>query len=171
MEGKEPQLELEASMEGRHHPKRFLTIRNISIAMACLLFFQYVLGMATNLFVGFPTQTASVNPLDSIFTEGPYAVLVHFFAGLALGILSISTLILSARAKDRTLVILAVGGLGAILLAGESGIEFVLGWYSNDVFSFLMSFGFLLSFTFDFLLLWFASLRCAITQSLVVNRA
>ncbi len=126
--------------------------------------------MATNLFVEFPTETASVNPLDSVFTDGPYPVLFHIIAGLALGVLSISALILSARAKDRALVILAVGGLGAILLAGESGIEFVLGWYSNDVFSFLMSFGFILSFTVYFLLFWFANLRYPIRQSTIGNR-
>lgn len=171
MQGQETRREREASEEARYRPERFRTIRNVSVATVCLLFLQYVLGMATNLFVIFPTETASVNPLDSVFTHGPSPVLFHIVAGLALGLLSISALILSARTKNRALVTLAAGGLGAILLAGESGIEFVLGWYSNDVFSFLMSFGFILSFTLYFLLFWFATLRPPITQSTIGNPA
>ena len=111
--------------------------------------------MTTNLFVEFPTKTASINPLDSVFTNGPYVLLIHIFTGLALGLLSISALILSMLAKERRLVLLALGGLGAVLFAGESGIEFVLGWYSEDLFSFLMSLGFILSFIVYFSLIWY----------------
>jgi hypothetical protein len=136
--------------------ERTRVIRNASIAMICLSFLQYLLGMSANLFVAFPGQIASVNPLDGVFTNGPYLVLLHIVAGLVMGLLSIGTLVLAVRAKSRRLILLALGGLGAILLAGESGIEFVLGWYSDDLFSFLMSFGFILSFVVYFLLLRYA---------------
>ncbi len=122
-----------------------------------MLFLQYLVGMTTNLFVDFPSRTASVNPLEGLFTIGPYVVLIHFVIGLALGLLSIGALIVSALTKSRRLAALTLGGSGAIVLAGESGIEFVLGWYSDDLFSFLMSLGFILAFTTYFLSLQYAS--------------
>ena len=127
--------------------------------MICLLFLQYLLGMATNLFVNFPAKIASINPLDSVFTNGPYLVLGHIVTGLLLGLLAISQIVSAALAKNRPLVLLSVCGLGTILFAGESGIEFVLGWYSEDLFSFLMSLGFILSFATYFALLWYANQR------------
>ena len=115
--------------------------------------------MGTNLFVDFPTKIASVNPLDSVFTNGPYLVLSHIVAGLLLGLLAISAVVLAALAKNRPLVLLSVCGLGTILFAGESGIEFVLGWYSEDLFSFLMSLGFILSFANYFVILWYTQIK------------
>src|SRR5262245_9452038 len=115
--------------------------------MLCLLFLQYLLGMISNLFVNFPAQQqSSVNPLDSVFTNVPILVLFHILNGLALGLLSICAIIVSAIIKNKRLLLISILGFGAILFAGESGIEFVLGWYSDDVFSFLMSLGFIISF-------------------------
>ncbi|MGI0090541.1 MAG: hypothetical protein ACREBS_02420 [Nitrososphaerales archaeon] len=112
-----------------------------------MLFIQFFLGMWTNLFAAFPTKSPSVNPLDSVFANGPYVITAHTLTGLALGILSILVIILSSISRDRRAILLASAGFGSILLAGESGIEFVLGWYSNDLFSFLMALGFILSFS------------------------
>jgi hypothetical protein len=154
--GQQQQGHAEEEEEARDIHKRTRAIRNASIAMICLLFLQYLLGMSMSLFVAFPGQIASVNPLDSVFTDGPYLVLLHIIAGLTMGLLSIGALVLAARARSRRLILLALGGLGAILLAGESGIEFVLGWYSDNLFSFFMSFGFILSFIVYFLLLRYA---------------
>lgn len=134
-------------------------IRNISVVMLSLLFLQYLLGMAANLFVNFPAETPVRNPLDSVLTNGPYLVLFHILVGLALGLISITLVILSAIAKKRSLILISIGGLGSILLAGESGIEFVLGWYLNNLFSFLMSLGFILAFLVFFALFWSTSQR------------
>lgn len=113
--------------------------------------------MTTNLFVNFPTQNPSVNPLDSIFTNGPYLLVFHVVDGLALGLLSMIGVVVSAMVKNKRILVIAIVGVGAILFAGESGIEFVLGWYSNNLFSFLMSLGFILSFSVYFVLLWFSN--------------
>ncbi len=122
-----------------------------------LLFFQYVLGMGNNLFVAFPSRTAGVNPLDSTFTSGPYLTAIHILVGITLGVAAIGSLALSALARSKILTVIALAGLGSILLAGESGIEFVLDWYSDDLFSFLMSFGFILAFGVYFLLFWYTT--------------
>lgn len=123
--------------------------------MLGMLVLQYLLGMVSNLFVNFPAKNPSIkNPLDSVFTNGPYLLFFHFVIGLAVGILAITLIGLSAVAKKRSLIAISVGGLGSVLLAGESGIEFVLGWYLNNLFSFLMSLGFILAFIAFFVLFW-----------------
>lgn len=148
-------------VESEDHPshvRRIRTVRNISIITIGLLFLQYLLSMTTNLFVQFSTQTAPVNPPYGAFTNGPYLLLFHIVDGLALGLLSIPALVLSVLSKSRGLILLALSGLGAIVPAGESGIDdFVLGWYPDGLYSFLMSFGFILSFVLDFLLLLYAN--------------
>lgn len=148
-------------MKAPSKPRRMRSVRNTSIVIICLLVVQYLLGMISNLFVDFPTPLASVNPLDNLFTSGPYPVLIHLLNGLALGILSIIAIIVSVITRSRRLIILSSCGLGATLFAGEAGIEFVLGWYTVDVFSFLMSIGFILSFAAYFLLLWYSSQRAS----------
>lgn len=148
--------------EGKGRPefaalKRISSLHKLDILIIGLLFFQYVLGMGNNLFVDFPSRTVGANPLDSTFTSGPYLVAIHILVGIALGLAAIGSLALSALAKSKILTVIAVAGLGSILVAGESGIEFVLGWYSNDLFSFLMSFGFILAFIAYFLLFWYTT--------------
>ncbi|MDA4111991.1 MAG: hypothetical protein OK439_05590 [Thaumarchaeota archaeon] len=154
---KEPELQKTATTQKSASLIR--AVRNIAISVLGLLLLQYILGTATNLFANFPTQTASINPLDNVFTNGPTLVLVHFVNGLALGLLSISAVVVSVIVKSKRLILITVCGFGTILFAGESGIEFVLGWYVNNLFSFLMSLGFILSFTAYFVLLWFANPR------------
>lgn len=128
-------------------------IRELSMVILTLLFAQFLLGTWTNLFAAFPAPSPSVNPLDSVFTNGPYILAAHIITGLTLGILSISVLVLSALARNKVAIVLASAGLGSILLAGESGIEFVLGWYANNLLSFSMAVGFALSFAIYFLIL------------------
>jgi hypothetical protein len=129
--------------------------KDLSMAIITLLFVQFLLGMWTNLFVVFPEFSPSVNPLDQVFLQGPYILAAHIITGVALGILSISVFILSVLARNKRAIVLACAGLGSILLAGESGIEFVLGWYANDVLSFSMALGFVFSFVVYFATLSF----------------
>jgi hypothetical protein len=124
------------------------------VSILTLLFVQFLLGMWTNLFVAFPQPAPSVNPLDNVFLGGPYILAAHIIAGLVLGILSISVVVLSILVGNNRAIALASAGLGSILLAGMSGIEFVLGWYTNNALSFSMAFAFALSFAIYFLFLW-----------------
>lgn len=153
----ERQTEQEPKADLRNYTTRIRLLSNFSIVIFILLLAQYLLGMISNLFVVFPVQSASINPLDSLFFSGPYVVLFHLLNGLALGLISIAAVVVSASTRNRRLVAIAFCGLGSILFAGESGIEFILGWYSDDLFSFLMSVGFVLSFLSYFALLWFAN--------------
>lgn len=107
-----------------------------------LLFVQLPLGMWVNLFAGFPDRTNGVNPVDLIFSRGPASLALHFAVGFALGVLALAGLVAAVASRDARLVALEAAALGFVLLAGESGIEFVLGWYSEDVYSFTMTLGF-----------------------------
>ncbi len=144
-------LRRDSTDQANHQFRHSKRIRELSVVILFVLFFQFLLGMWSNLFVTFPTQSSSVNPLDNVFVNGPYVLTAHIVTGLVLGILSIALLALSVIARKKRAIALALGGLGSILLAGESGIEFVLGWYSNNGFSFSMALGFALSFAIYFL--------------------
>ncbi len=64
--------------------------------------------------------------------------------GILLGVLAILGLAGAIYARRRSLIVLEAAALGSVLLAGESGLEFVLGGYQNDSCSFSMTFGFAL---------------------------
>ena len=122
-----------------------LRIARLSVeASIILLFLQLLLGMWANLFASFPIPLQGVNPFDQIFTEGPALLVLHVIVGLLLGILAIVGLVASVYARNRGLVVLEAGALVSVLVAGESGIEFVLGGYQEDLFSYTMTVGYVL---------------------------
>jgi len=121
-------------------------VRILAIISIILLFIQFLLGMWANLFASFPIPVPSVNPIDQIFTDGPTLLAIHVVVGILLGILSIAGLALAVHTKDRRLILLEVSALASILLAGESGIEFVLSGYQDDILSYTMAVGFILVF-------------------------
>ena len=132
-------------MIGRPLSRRGLrTVRFSLDASVVLLFVQVLLGMWVNLFAISPVQTTGVNPLDQIFTQGPVLLTMHFLVGFTLGILTIVGLAGAVAIKDRRLIELETSALLSVLLAGESGIEFVLGWWQENVYSYTMTVGFVL---------------------------
>lgn len=124
--------------------RRLSTARFTVEASIMLLFVQILLGMWVNLYATFPDPTAGVNPLDEAFAGGPTLLVLHVLLGITLGILSIIGLVVALAVKDRRLIALEVAALLSVLLAGESGIEFVLGWYQEDLYSYTMTVGFVL---------------------------
>ncbi len=98
--------------------------------------------MWANLFANFPTPVQSVNPIDQIFTEGPPLLSLHVVVGILLGILSITGLVGAAYLKNRRLIALQTVALVSVFIAGESGIEFVLGGYQANLLSYTMTLGY-----------------------------
>ena len=132
-------------MTGTPPSRRGLRTARFTVeASVVLLLAQILLGMWVNLYATFPSQTAGINPLDEVFTGGPAILVLHILVGLTLGILSIIGLAAALAIKDRRLVALEAAALLSVLLAGESGIEFVLGWYQEDLYSYTMTVGFVL---------------------------
>ena len=138
--------------------RKIRLVRNFSLLIIVLLFAQFLLGMWTNLFVAFP-QSSSLNPLDLVFTNGPYILLVHIVNGLGLGILAVCVVVLSVIVKTRLLILLTSLGMLSILAAGESGILFVVGFYSDNSLSFSMAFGFISALMMYFFTLMYCGSR------------
>ncbi len=125
--------------------RRSLRIARFTVeASIILLFLQLLLGMWANLFAVFPSPTPPVNPLDQVFTEGPVLLALHVIVGILLGILAIVGVAAAAYARNRGLIALELGALSSVLIAGESGIEFVLGGYQEDFLSYTMTVGYVL---------------------------
>lgn len=140
------------SAERKHAFRKNSLVGRVSVFVLVLLFLQFLLGMLSNLFATFPLRTPSVNPLDTVLLNGPYVVSAHIINGIIVGILSILTIVLSAVARNRRLIFLSCCGFISILFAGESGILFALGWYTNNYLSFSMTIGFALSLAIYFLM-------------------
>lgn len=132
--------------------RKHLRIGRLSITILSLLFLELLLGMYANLFAAFPSQSPSVDPIDSVLVNGPYVVSAHIINGIALGILSIAAIVLSVFARNRRAIFLSCIGFISILFAGESGVSFALGWYTNNYFSYSMTVGFALSLAIYFVL-------------------
>ncbi len=113
-------------------------------ASLILLLVQLLLGMWANLFVSFPSPAPSVNPFDQIFFGGPVLLAGHIVTGIALGTLSIVGLVSSLFTRSRALMAAEACALISVVVAGESGIEFVLGGYQDDILSYSMTVGFVL---------------------------
>ena len=124
--------------------RSFRVLKAIVSTSIILLFLQLLLGMWDNLFAAFPVPAGSMNPIDQIFTEGPPLLAAHVVVGLVLGVLSIIGLIGAAFLKKRRLIALEASALISVLIAGESGIEFVLSGYQEDVYSYTMTVGYAL---------------------------
>lgn len=119
-----------------------------SRAMMPMLIVQFLVGMYLDLFASFPSGSKSVNPFVQIFTGVQLLLAVHLVTGFLLLFLALLLLLLSLAIKHRRAILLAVIGLCAMLLAFFTGIAFVLSGYSDNMLSYGMAVGFLLSFVF-----------------------
>lgn len=136
---------------------RLKTLRVLVIVLLILLGIQFEFGMAVNLanppsIAPFPFSLLALS--DAINGAGP-AVSLHAGLGGLLAILSMVVLVISLRSKLGQVRIFGSLGLIAILLAGTSGMLFVLSGFQNDHYSHGMASNFLLAFTFYFVELYF----------------
>jgi hypothetical protein len=106
-----------------------------------LLALQFLLGIWVNLFGTFP---ATNSVLTAISYTGDPVLTAHYATAFILLLLAIILTVVSFRTGEpRRIGWLAVGGLLFILLAYESGIEFILSGFSNNTASFSMAVGFI----------------------------
>jgi hypothetical protein len=120
--------------------ERMRTLHVGSVLMLFTLAVQFILGMANNLFGTFPATSDVLQALSS----GDAMLVAHMsvaFVLLALGILV--AVLAFRRPIPRRVAALGVAGVLGIFWAFESGIEFVLSGFSNNLWSFSMSLGFL----------------------------
>jgi heme A synthase len=140
MAGKE---DLKATSKRRIQQVRLTT--RITIAF---LLVQFLLGMWTNLFVPFPAPDG--NPFEQIFSNGLYVIAAHLILGIALFGTGLAVLALATLARIRSVVMSGAAGLASIIIAGISGLLFVLSGFQSDPYSYLMSVGFISAFAVYF---------------------
>ena len=137
--------------------KKLLPTRIIVMVILALLVFQFELGMAVNV-----AKHPSLSPFafslgrvsDALNQVGVVAV-IHASLGVWLVLVSLASIILALRSGIRTVQVFGSLALVATLLAATTGLLYTLSGFQNDGFSEGMASNFLLSFTFNFLELYF----------------
>lgn len=135
-------------------PMRKMMANGLSAMLAILfvfLFIQFFLGMYINLFVSIP-----IIPSFFMMGYGPYGgfpiVMAHMFLGILIGFISLGILFLSIGTGQGKMLIIAIGLFLSVLLAGIDGLFFLFDG-QNNINSYMMSTGFILSMFFAILLL------------------
>ncbi len=103
--------------------------------MVVLLLVQFLLGMATNLYVTIPTHqpgTTAGNYASGLGSDlawavgsGPLPLAIHAALGSALVLVGIATVVLAARARRTAWIVTSAVGLVAILAAWFNGLSFI----------------------------------------------
>jgi hypothetical protein len=112
-----------------------------SHVMLGFLIFQYLFGMAVNLFVQFP-DTKSQSILWE-FAKSQMALVLHIILGALLLIGALVFIIRAIHSKNKQWIISASVGLLAILVAIISGAQFIPT--QQDVYSYIMAVAFILA--------------------------
>ncbi|HSS61212.1 MAG TPA: hypothetical protein VLK30_07135 [Candidatus Limnocylindrales bacterium] len=111
------------------------------------LMVQFLLGMATNLFVQIPLDHPGANPPEYFtgvaqsvawaIVQGPFWLLVHASLGIVMVLFGLGLLVPAIHSRHRPTVIAAVVGALAILAAGFNGGSYLN--YHEDFSSMLMA--------------------------------
>jgi hypothetical protein len=117
------------------------------VVQISLLAVQFITGMIINLFAPMNVQPYSSYPFMMGYMMYVFSIIpllsFHMMLGIIVGMVSIAMLVISAIKKDNKILILSfVEGL-FVLMAGISGINFVLSGLSNNWLSLIMSIGFI----------------------------
>ena len=133
---------------------------NLILLEFLLLVIQFIIGMWINLFAVFPSFGSSFfmyNMMRVMFSVPE--LMVHMMTGFLIGLISIMIFMILAIGGDYRLSSLSAIGSVSILAAGIGGLEFVFSGFGNDVFSFIMSLGFIFTVVAYSLILYLLSSR------------
>lgn len=137
-----------------------------NFAGCVLLLVQYLLGMATNLFVMLPQHHPGANAanyfsgvatgLGWVITHGTFWAAIHAVFGLALIVAAVANIVLALRRRIRSVTVTSVLGALAVVGAGFNGMSFVN--YGHDLSSMIMA------------ALWAVALACYLIGGYVAAR-
>lgn len=129
-------------------------LRMVTASILVVLIIEYIVGEITNLFVALPSTHAgtisSGSPnfltalLWSLVQSGLPFLQVHAAIGLLLALMALVLLVLAILTRHRLWVIVSVLGVIAVLIAGASGVGFVIR-EGDPVASLVMALAFLLA--------------------------
>jgi hypothetical protein len=137
--------------------KRLTEARVMVIVLLVLLAFQFELGMAVNIANPKPippfslSSTAVTAALNGV---GVVAV-IHASLGSLLVLFSLASIILALRSGVLGVKVFGCLAFVAIFLAATTGVMYTLSGFQNDGLSHGMATMFLLSFSFNFLEMYF----------------
>jgi len=118
------------------------------IVMLILLALQFLLGMYINLYVSFPP----LNEMHFHFPANYITVMIHMLLGFLILIVSFILLLLAVRMNDIKIIISGTLGFVFVVVAGLSGFIFLFNEY--NIYSFLMSFSFIIVVISEFYYLY-----------------
>ena len=122
-----------------------------------LLVFQFVIGMYLNLFVNIPAAISFSRMMSlSVSYDGFGFVMFHMMLGMLIAFVSLGMLVMSFFNGHSLTTVISLALFLSILLAGINGLLFLFGG-QNNINSYLMSIGFILSIIFDMLLIMFVN--------------
>ncbi len=127
---------------------RMGTVSRLGVNLILLEFFlliiQFVIGMWMNLFAVFPSfgQSFSMYGIMQVMFSVP-ELMVHMMLGIFIGVMSLLIFFVFAMVGDLKLSALSAVSSVSILTAGIGGLEFMFSGFTNNIFSFLMSLGFI----------------------------
>jgi nitric oxide reductase large subunit len=137
-------------------------IRNGYLSTVIILVAQFLLGMATNLFITVPLNHPGANPPEYFsgvaqsvtwaILHGPIWLVLHAALGLILLVFGLRLLVPAIRSRHRPTIITAVIGAVAILGAGLNGGSYLK--YHEDFSSMIMASFFAIAVTAYVFGLW-----------------
>ncbi len=132
---------------------------NLILLQFFLLIIQFIIGMWMNLFAVFPSfgQSFFMYEMMQVMFSVP-ELMVHIMLGIFIGVMSLLILFAFAMAGDYRLLALSAVSSASILTAGLGGLEFVFSGFTNNIFSFLMSIGFIFAAVAYALILYIISI-------------
>src|SRR5258708_130926 len=113
-----------------------------AVGLIVLLTLQYLLGMATIIFVKFPENKEAGQLWGFAWSQLPLAA--HIIVGLLLFFGSLALLVKAIKAHNRNWIVSSALGFTFILIAGLAGTTFISS--QKDLYSFLMSLAFIASY-------------------------
>ena len=136
----------------------FRTLRIFVMVLLALLFVQYEFGMAVNM-ANPPSLPAfnmsDGNAFNAALNQAGGLAQPHSILGAVVWLISLVTAVLSFRTRIPSVRILGSLTLLSVSVAGAGGSFFVSSGFANERASLVMAAGFVLSYTFAFLELYF----------------
>ncbi|MEM0157979.1 MAG: hypothetical protein QW812_00510 [Thermoplasmataceae archaeon] len=129
---------------------------NLILLELLLLLIQFLIGMWMNLFAVFPTSRSApfMFEIMGVMLSVP-ELMIHMMVGVIIGIVAIIIMITFLVKLDHFPLLLSGFAFASILAAGIGGLEFLFSGFVDNVFSFVMSIGFILAMIFYSLILYF----------------
>ncbi|MEM0128030.1 MAG: hypothetical protein QXO03_02965 [Thermoplasmatales archaeon] len=134
--------------------------RLIGVVVMIQLFFlsvQFLLGMWINLFapaINAALPTNAMSFMMTVMVSIP-EILIHMIVGVLVGIISLILVAFSLSSGEIKIFVFSISNALFVLLAGISGILFLLSFMENNIFSFAMSISFLAVILTDFSILYY----------------